>query len=140
MREKKFKPSEKSIHWKDTGTTPVEQITVHCLVTLSESRSKSALVVTVAGGRGFLLPGGGGLPYKSDGDSRRLALRWKLQISVSLKGVYDGKSQYLLIQFSLSTAMHKEIYKICPDTDHTEISLWGQFKLEPHSHWSPLEV
>ena len=82
MREKKFKPREKSIHWKDTGTTPVEQITVHCWVTLSESRSKSALVVTAAGlahvcragGRGFLPPERGhGLPYESDGDARRLA-------------------------------------------------------------------
>ena len=25
-----------------------------------------------------------------------------------------------------------------PDTDHTEISLGGQFKLEPHPHWSPV--
>ena len=34
----------------------------------------------------------------------------------------------------------KKIYKKCPDTDHTEISLTGQFKLEPHLHWSPLGV
>ena len=47
--------------------------------------------------------GGGGLPYKSDGNSRRLALRLKLQILVSLKGVGDGKSQYLPIQVWLST-------------------------------------
>ena len=29
--------------------------------------------------------GGGGLPYKSDGDARRLALGCKLQILVSLR-------------------------------------------------------
>ena len=84
--------------------------------------------------------GGGGLPYKNDRDSRRLVLRRKLQILVSLKGVCDGKSLYLPIQLSLSIAMHKEIYKICPDTDHIEISLRGQFKLEPHPQWSPLGV
>ena len=25
-------------------------------------------------------------------------------------------------------------------SDHTEISLRGQFKIEPHPHWSPLGV
>ena len=34
----------------------------------------------------------------------------------------------------------KEFTKKCPDTDHTEISLGSQFKLEPHPHWSPLGV
>ena len=52
-------------------------------------------------------------------------------------GVWDGKLLYLLIQVSLIT-VHKEIYKQCPDTDHTEISLGGQLKLEPHPHWSPV--
>ena len=52
-------------------------------------------------------------------------------------GVWDGKLLYLLIQVSLIT-VHKEIYKKCPDTDHTEISLGGQLKLEPHPHWSPV--
>ena len=36
--------------------------------------------------------------------------------------------------------MYKEIYKKCPDIDHTEISLRGQFKLEPHPHWCRLGV
>jgi len=45
----------------------------------------------------------------------------------------------LPIQVSLSTA-DEEIYKYCPDTDHTEIFLNGQFKLELHQHWSPLGV
>ena len=44
---------------------------------------------------------------------------------------------YLHIQVSLST-VHKEIYKKCFNTDHTEISLEGQLELEPHLHWSPL--
>ena len=46
---------------------------------------------------------------------------------------------YLHIQVSLST-VHKETYKKCPNTDHTEISLGGQLELEPHLHWSPLGV
>ena len=45
----------------------------------------------------------------------------------------------LPIQVSLSSA-DKEIYKKWPDTDHTEIFLKGQFKLEPLPHWSPLGV
>ena len=36
--------------------------------------------------------------------------------------------------------MPKGIYKKCPVTDHTEISLRGQFKLAPHLRWSPLGV
>ena len=36
--------------------------------------------------------------------------------------------------------MLKGIYKKCPVTDHAEISLRGQFKLEPHLRWSPLGV
>ena len=46
---------------------------------------------------------------------------------------------YLHSQVSLST-VHKEICKKCPDTDHTEISLSGQFKFESNTHWSPLRV
>ena len=30
--------------------------------------------------------------------------------------------------------LYKEIYKKCSATDHTEISLEGQLKLEPHPH------
>ena len=90
---------------------------------------------------GCLNPGGGGgRLYKTDGEARRLALGCKLQILVSLR-VFGMESYYisLPIQVSLSTA-DKEINKNCPDTDHTEIFLKGQFKLEPHPHWSPLEV
>ena len=76
----------------------------------------------------------GELPYKSDGDARRLALGCKSQILVSL-GMFGMESHYL-IQVSLSI-VH---YKKCPDTDHTEISLSGQFKLEPNLHWSQLGV
>ena len=32
--------------------------------------------------------------------------------------------------------VHKEVYKKCPDTDDTEISPRGHFKLEPHPHFS----
>ena len=74
--------------------------------------------------------GGGGLPNKSDWDARCLALGVNY-------GVWDGKLLYLPIQVSLST-VHKEIYKKCPDTDHTEIFRRGQFKLEQHPHWSPV--
>ena len=39
--------------------------------------------------------------------------------------LWDGKLQQvsLLIQVLLNSAVLKEIYKKCPDTDHTEISL-----------------
>ena len=67
-----------------------------------------------------------------------LALGCKLQILVSLK-VFGMDMHYLPIQVSLSI-VHKKIYKKCPYTDHTEISLTGQFKLEPHLHWSPLGI
>ena len=82
----------------------------------------------------------GGLLYKTDGEARRLALGCKLQILVSLR-VFGMESYYisLPIQVSLSTA-DKEIYKNFPGTDHTEIFLKGQFKLELHPHWSPLGV
>ena len=82
----------------------------------------------------------GELTFKSDGDARRLALGCKSrsQILVSLR-VFGMERHYLPIQVSLSI-VHKKIYKKCPDTDHTEISLTGQFKLEPHLHWSPLGV
>ena len=72
--------------------------------------------------------GEGGLPYKSDRDTHCLAKGCKLQILVSLKVPI-----YLPVQVSLG-AVHKEIYKKCRDTDHTEISFTGQFKLEPHPH------
>ena len=81
----------------------------------------------------------GGHPYKSGGDARRLALGSKLQILVFLRACGMEGALYLHIQVSLST-VHKEIYKKCPDTDYTEISLGGQLKLEPHLHWSPLGV
>ena len=72
------------------------------------------------------IPGGGGLPYKSDGDARLLTLGCKLQILVSLRqGVWEGKLLYLPIQVSLRAVL-KEIYKKCLDTDHTEmVSLRG---------------
>ena len=81
---------------------------------------------------------GEGLPYKSDGDARRLALGCKSQVLVSLR-MFGMESHYLPIQVSLSIVL-KKIYKKCPDTDHTEISLGGQFKLEPNLHWSQLGV
>ena len=81
---------------------------------------------------------GGELTYKSDGDARRLALGCKSQILVSLR-VFGMERHYLPIKVSLSI-VHKKIYKKCPYTDHTEISLTGQFKLEPHLYCSPLGV
>ena len=78
------------------------------------------------------------LLYKSDGGARRRALGCRLQILVLLGVFWDGTLLYLPIEVSLSTT-HKEIYKNCRDTDHTEIFLGGQFKLEQHPHWSPLE-
>ena len=56
---------------------------------------------------------GGELPYKSDRGARRLALWCKLQILVSLRVFWDGKSLYLPIQVLLST-VRKEISKKVP--------------------------
>ena len=42
----------------------------------------------------MFIPGGGGLPYKSDGDARLLTLGCKLQILVSLR-VFGMESYYI---------------------------------------------
>ena len=76
----------------------------------------------------------GEIPYKSDEDARRLALGCKSQILDSLR--MFGRESHYLIQVSLSI-VH---YKKCPDTDHTEISLSGQFKLEPNLQLSQFGV
>ena len=79
----------------------------------------------------------GELPYKSDGDARRLALGYKLQILASLR-VFGIESHYnCTFRYRLVLCI-KKFTKKCADTDLTEISLSGQFKLEPHPHWSPL--
>ena len=79
-------------------------------------------------------PGGGGV---SDGGVRRLALGCRLQILVSL-GVFGMECYYICpFRYRLVLCI-KKVTKKCPDTDHTKISLRGQFKLEPHPHWSPL--
>ena len=72
--------------------------------------------------------GGGGwrLPYKRNGDARRLALGCKLQILVSLR-VFGWKVTILLIDVSLSVL--KEIYKKCPNADHTKIYLHNHIGL-----------
>ena len=74
---------------------------------------------------------GRGLPYKSDEDARCFTLGCKLQILVSLR-MFGMESYY-----SCPYRYRKEIYKKCPNTDHTEIPLKGWVKLEPHPHWSP---
>ena len=51
-------------------------------------------------------PPGGGTPYKSDGDTRRLALGCKLQILVSLR-VLRRKSVYLPIRSRLGLCIKK---------------------------------
>lgn len=53
--------------------------------------------------------------------------------------VCDGKSLYFPIQASVRVA-YKEIYKKCCDVCVSMASFSGQFKPEPHSHWSPLGV
>ena len=55
--------------------------------------------------------------------SRFGCLGWKVTIFT-----HPGIVQY--------RAKKKKNYKKCPDTDQTEISLRGQFKLEPHTHLS----
>ena len=79
----------------------------------------------------------GGLPYKSDGDARRLALGCKLQILVSLR--VFGMEIYCICPFRYGLVLcRKKFTEKCPDTDHTEIPFRGQFKLKPHAHWSTL--
>ena len=75
-----------------------------------------------------------------DGDARLLALGCKLQNLVSLR-VFGMEGYYICpFRVSLST-VRKEIYKNkSPDTNYGQISFRGQFKLEPHPHWSPLGV
>ena len=64
----------------------------------------------------------GRLPYKSDGDARRLGLGCELQIFVSLR-VFGMESYYYLpIQVSLSPA-HKEIAKKCSTLTRHKSSL-----------------
>ena len=53
--------------------------------------------------------------------------------------VCDGKSLYFPIQASVRVA-YKEIYKKCCDVCVSMASFSGQFKPEPHPHWSPLGV
>jgi len=52
----------------------------------------------------------GGLPYKSDGDARRLALGCKSQILASLR-MFGMESHYLPIQVSLSIVHKKNLQK-----------------------------
>ena len=66
-------------------------------------------VSIVAGGWGG--GGGGGLPFKRNGDARRLALGCKLQILVSFR-VFGWKVTNLLIEVSLSVL--KEVNKKMP--------------------------
>ena len=74
---------------------------------------------------------GGGLPYKSVGDALRLALGCKLRVLVSPR-VFGMESYYYIGPFRYRLVLCiQKFTKKCPDTDHTEISLRGQFKLEP---------
>jgi len=76
---------------------------------------------------------GGGLPYKSDGDARRLALGCKLQILVSLR--VFGMEIYYICPFKYRLVLcRKKFTEKCPETDHTEISFSVHFKLELHAH------
>ena len=54
---------------------------------------------------------GGELPYKSDGDARRLALGCKSQILDSLR-VFGMERHYLPIQVSLSIVHKKNLPKM----------------------------
>ena len=55
-------------------------------------------------------PGGGGLPYESDGDARRLAKGCKLQILVSLR-VLRTESQYFYPhRYPLGLCVKKYLY------------------------------
>ena len=94
--------------------------------------------INFSGFRKFKLTCGpcGGLPYKSGGDALRLALGCKFQILVSLR--LFGMESYYICPFRYRLVLCIKKFIKCPDTDHTEISLRGQFKLEAHPHWSPL--
>ena len=60
----------------------------------------------------------GKLPYKSDGDTRRLALRCQLQIWSHLGCL--GWKVTIFAHSGINSTVHKEIDKKCPDTDHPE--------------------
>ena len=91
-------------------------------------------------GEEAVLSRGGYFSYKSDDDARRLAFGCKLQILASPR-VFGMESHYICpFRYRLVLWRIKKFTKKCPDTDYTEISLRGQFKLEPHPHWSPLGV
>ena len=85
------------------------------------------------------LPWGGG-----EGDSH---IKVTGMLVVSLWGanfvscrVFETESHYICPFWYPLVLCIKKFRKKFPDTDHTEISLRGQFKLEPNLHWSPLGV
>ena len=66
---------------------------------------------TCTGPLELLNPGGGGLPYESDGDARRLAKGCKLQILVPLR-VHRTESQYFhLYRYCLGLCVKKYLYE-----------------------------
>ena len=55
--------------------------------------------------------------------------------------VFGMESHYIYPpRYRSVPCIKKKKYKKCPDTDQTEISLRGQFKLEPHPHLSPFGI
>ena len=83
--------------------------------------------------------GGGELPYKRNGDARRLALGCKLQLLVSLR-VFGIESLYICpFKYRLVLCIKKFAKNALTVT--TEKSPLGfSLELGPHPHWSSLEV
>ena len=83
--------------------------------------------------------GGKELPYKRNGDARRLALGCKLQLLVSLR-VFGIESLYICpFKYRLVLCIKKFTKNALTVT--TEKSPLGfSLELGPHPHWSSLEV
>ena len=82
----------------------------------------------------------GGLPYKTNGDARHLALGCKLQILVSLR-VFGMESHYICpFRYRLVLCLKKFTKHALTLTTQKSPLARDQFKLEPHPHWSPLGV
>ena len=90
------------------------------------------------------------IPRGGGGGGGRIKLMGMLVISVwgvncrfsSYLGCLGWKVTIILIcpfRYHLVLCI-KKFTKNCSDTDHTEISLRGQFKLEPQQQWSLLGV
>ena len=84
-------------------------------------------------------PRGEGLPYKSDRDAHRLALGCRLQILVSLRP-FAMERHYICPFRYRWVLLIKKFTKNALTLTTQKSPLGGQYKLEPHPHWSPFGI